>query len=261
MFKILQIAFNAPFVLSGILVALIAGQIARTHPQMSARIFDLLAALARWLPPFVPVAARGTTSGILKAHALLLRGARWEEVRSHAPESAPASFAIYFATENFAQARITAEDWCDTTWAAVAGRESEMKTFFARYGDAPTPELKKRLQQAVYQAELDSWNANIGNRRPNIRVLRARANARIQPFLDYYDAHLALQIVDWMRSRKSSRRRLSGATRHNGVVTLFGLPAFGVTYGSLRALGIGPTKIASMRQNARLAGAMGYHNG
>lgn len=244
-----------PLGLSLLLGMLFAGRVARTDRQRGARLFERLATLTRRMPSFESDKKRKSVDHLMLT-SLLLRGAPWEQVRpwaaqGHSANAGPKlAFMVYFADENFAQAREAAEDWCRAAEVAVAGREAEMQAFFARHADDLSQQAQNEIWRAARQAELDAWEADPQGRRPGFFALSKRSGARVSAFLNYYNAHLSLRATHWIETRPRSKRRTKTLENERWRVVLFGLPMFGVSEESLRALGMRATKLAAVRRRA-----------
>ena len=226
---------------------------APTKPRQAAWLLLRLATFIRRTLSSKPENQRNSVASFV-APALLLQGAPWERVRRwcEQPGNIKLAFEFYFAEQRFDQALEAAHAWCEQTEAEIAGRETEMRAFFERYGDDLSPQRRGEIQIEFQNAELAKWEANPQGKRPGFFVLWKRVNPQIAPFLRFYDAHLALLATHWITKRHPNSRQLKREfARQRGIPNSLGLPQFHVTEISLRALGMNETKLAVTRRRAQ----------
>ncbi len=255
--KLLKIAVALPFALPPALALLLtmglAARLARTDRGRAAWLLLRLATLARRSMPS-KTKNRRRALAMLVAPALLLQGAPWERLEKwcEAVGQAKTAFEFYFAEQRFGDARQAAQFWCEQTEAALAGRETEMRAFFARHGDDLSMRERGEIMVAAQNAELAAWEADPHGKRPNWLALFHRVSPQIAPFFRYYDAHLARRATRWIATRelnsKLTRREFA---RQRETLGEFGLPRFRVNEDSLYALGMNPTKLAAVHRQAQ----------
>ena len=259
MLKTLKCIASAPLgILMGatfLLLAGLAGRIAQANRQRGARMFHWLAKQLARLTRGARPEFKGQQAAQLTAHALLLQGAPWEQVRPYAHDYGPTkgaqdAFEAYFADENYDQAARAAADWCRATGARIAGREAEMRLFFATHRDLSLPTRGQILMEAQWDGDENAVPKNTA--RLAYDMMKQGAKTRhISRYFAYYDAHLALQATQWMqrqnkRDRSRIKTKFDERTRHD----FMGLPRFFVDERALRAMGLKTAQREAIRRRA-----------
>ena len=235
MFKIAKsiVFFPGGFLLTlGVLLGMwIAARAARKNSERGARYFLHLAALLKLLSRH----RNQHNIGFFTMQALLLRRAPWEEVRPWAdlgraqPLATEIAFGFYFAQENYEQAHAAALDGCRATESAIEDKEA-MARFFARYGKASSLSARGQIKKELLQEEAAPLAG--GRRAKRFKPWASTpATRRARTYLDYYDAHLALETVLWVREINLSgepraKARIRDAVRGEYVTIFWDCPDF-----------------------------------
>lgn len=182
--------------------------------------------------------------------ALLHQGAPWEQVKSvierynSKDDMAPSvelAFYTYFVDEKYESAEEVALLWCKVTEEQVHGHEEDMRLFFAWWGTTDTsPQARNRIMNTARRERAEAWKADPqGPPHPNSLAGGMEYYARIRPYIRYCRAHLAFEIVRWMRKQDSEKRRQAKAELRVEHPTRVGrLPEFQVNEAVARSMGM-----------------------
>lgn len=181
--------------------------------------------------------------------ALLHQKAPWEQVKpvierrnsnGDVADSLELAFYTYFVEEKYESAEEVALLWCKVTEEQVHGQQEEMPLFFARWGTDTSPQAQNQMMQAARQERAEAWKADPqGLPHPNSLAAGMEIYAHIRPYLRYCRAHLALEIVRWMRKQGPEVRHQAKAKLHVEHPTTVGrLPQFELNETVARSMGM-----------------------